>query len=187
MGFGTRVWDLEGAGAATSSCTPAIYSNKDAVPAGTRSSDTKVGTNVAAGGTWQKAFSWTTESIGIADWPQGDYEFSFDVARIPSGTWAHRAVVASVQSGCTQIASFASESLATSGGVYAGTFTFNPNPGSATDRLQIQLEYFYPFGAAARFEVTVNSANTYLRAPLFAGQRNLLGQTRRKQRALLIR
>lgn len=170
MSFGTRIWDLEGQGASDSDCAPALLANKPAVPKDSQSNNAQVGGNVSAAGTWQRVLSWTTEKIGIIDWPSGTYTASFRIARVPSGTFAARIYLAQVSSSCVSQGDVFASSFGTTVGTYSFDFVLNPPSGLASHRLQCGLEVFYPSGAAQLFSVNVNHADTFLRAPLLAGQ-----------------
>lgn len=170
MAFGDRTWLLDGGGASASDCAPAIQ-DRDAVK-GAQTDTARLGAVVpVSGAVWTPVLSWTTEdSIGILDWPLGQYIGSFRILTIPTGTFAGRCLMRKVTSGCTLVGGVSDVGFFTATGTYVYNNTFNPTVGAAGDRLQIILETILFAGGSGRLEVDVAHADSFLKAPLQPGQ-----------------
>jgi len=161
----SRAFLLDGSGATASDCTPATTENL-ILQEVARESTTDV--TVALSGTdvgFPKLFAWTSGPIGNDDWPNGTYTHSFRVTSIPTGTFAGRARIIQVNSGCTLVSQLADTAGFNATGTYTWSPTLNPGAASVTDRYQIVIEAAY-VGASGNLTIDVDHADSFVTVPL---------------------
>lgn len=180
--FAPKRYAVDGALGANSDCTPGAQLNKKLLLERSSTQVLQVTVPVTAG--LQTLAAWTTDvgEPGMVDWPNGDFDLSWDVTLLPADT-QFRVQWYVVSSSCSVLFGPINGAAGNSTGIYTHSHTLDVPSSAATDRLQVRLQTLKTTGSPGAMRIAAND-DSWVQGPFRPYPHGPLGVLTARQAAL---